>query len=52
MFGLRWITAVSLKHHTRPDCPGLAPARAQGWRPYLIAPGYGRDFYEPCKRCH
>lgn len=59
MFGLRWITAVSLKHHTRPDCPALRAQRSRDlsrghkpWRPFLITAGYGRDFYTPCQRCH
>jgi len=52
MFGLRWISAVSSKWHSRPTCPTLRAQRTRsGWIPFLITAGYGRDFYTPCKRC-
>lgn len=52
MFGLRWISAVSLRAHSRPDCPVLKASRTRsGWRPYPITAGYGRDFYTPCRVC-
>jgi len=58
MFGLRWITAVSVRWHSRPDCPALRAQRTRDlrrglrpWIAYLITAGYGRDFYLPCRRC-
>ncbi len=52
MFGLRWISAVSLRWHTRPTCCILKASRLRfGWRPFLITAGYGRDFYTPCPVC-
>lgn len=58
MFGLRWITAVSLKWHRSPTCPALRAQRTREarrgghpWRAFLITAGHGRDFYTPCGRC-
>lgn len=52
MFGLRWITVVSLRWHRKPTCRALKTVRTRcGWRPFLITTGYGRDFYTPCGIC-
>jgi hypothetical protein len=52
MFGLRWITAVSMNWHARADCPALKASRTRnGWTAFPITLGHGAQFYPPCHRC-